>query len=157
MTRAVAEEPIPAGVLLRRSTTLSRDGQLVRGAGPTGHEIAALCRDDLSPFEMLTRLQAPLSFAIGYDALVIAATDPSTTLISTAIAIDELSEDICALWLRNEFVQEDCNVRRSAPGGLRRDLAASGDVRASRAHTADHRRPVESARHRGPRCRPPPW
>lgn len=73
------------------------------------HEIAAACRDGLAPMELLEvvsrRLRSAVPFAAGY----LSATDPATTLFSSAILLDGVEEAMCAPSIRNEFEVADFN------------------------------------------------
>jgi len=73
------------------------------------HELAAACREGLEPLELLEavfrRLRPAIPFAAGY----LSATDPATTLFSSAIHLDGMEEAMCAPSLRNEFETADFN------------------------------------------------
>lgn len=102
-------------------------------------QINVLCRAELPAIELLARLGERLDTAVGCDAVVISATDPDTTLLSSAVVVAGLPPTLCAPWLDNEFVADDFNKFA--------DLHRTGSG-ATTLHRATYDRPDRSARYR---------
>ena len=73
------------------------------------NQIAELCRRGLPPTELLDAVRVPLRAVVPYDAGYLSATDPATTLFSSAMVLEGLEEAMCAPTLNNEFLVDDFN------------------------------------------------
>lgn len=103
------------------------------------HRIADLCRPRSTPTELLETIRAPLAAAVPHAAAFLSATDPATTLYSSALVLHGMAESMCAPTLDNEFLADDFNKFV--------DLHRTGSP-ASTLHRATLGRPERSARYR---------
>ena len=74
----------------------------------TVHEIVRLCHAGLDGPSLRQEVLSRLRRAIGIDAVFWATADPATVLFTGATR-EELAEDSTALFLKNEFLQDDVN------------------------------------------------
>ncbi|QBI19967.1 LuxR family transcriptional regulator [Egibacter rhizosphaerae] len=103
------------------------------------NEIGEVCRSGTGPGPLLHGVLDRLRTQVGFDAVFISATDPSTMLFSQAGIVEGIPSAMCAPWLDNEFAADDFNKyadlhrTHSGPSTLQR---------------ATFGRPARSARHR---------
>lgn len=73
------------------------------------HRVIDLCARATTTADLIEALVPLLRRAIHADAAFVGATDPDTTVISTAAVIDNLPTSLCVPWFHNEYLVEDVN------------------------------------------------
>lgn len=68
-----------------------------------------MCADATTTTELVQGLRTPLRKALGLSGMLLSATDPDTTVLSTAGVLENLPEAMCAPWMHNEFLEDDFN------------------------------------------------
>ncbi len=71
--------------------------------------IQEVCADASTTAELVDGLREPFDDALGLSGMLLSATDPDSTVLSTAAVIENLPESMCAPWMHNEFLEDDVN------------------------------------------------
>ncbi|WP_203337208.1 helix-turn-helix transcriptional regulator [Nocardioides limicola] len=96
------------------------------------------CTEAATTAELLQSLLEALRTPLRIDAAFLGATDPETTVFSSAAVIENMPETMCAPWMDNEFLQPDVNKFI--------ELHRSGEP-ATTLHRATGNQPTLSHRH----------